>query len=278
MSEISQCKVRGRTTKAWHCTDCDWLKSGQFSRRARRSENVSEKRDLEQDLDTLASLYYVEFVMRSMPEAIRRALKAEAHVKELEVEAENACAPKGGLNVSKKWDRAEKDLAEAEWWEAEVVERLHDRAKKAGARVAELESEVERLRADRDLEKRWRKDSDDRATALENRCRELEAACAVLLDEVERWHNSEGVCNCRGDCLLNDTARTSAAIKLLARLEAAERVVEAMRELHEVAELRGDNVLPAPEDDPKPWSARIQSAWIEVSEALAVYEEANRGE
>jgi hypothetical protein len=57
-----------------------------------------------------------------------------------------------------------------------------------------------------------------------------------------------------------------------ARWEAMRRVVEAARELHEVAELRGDNCLPAPPDDPKLWTARMQMAWNELDEALAALE------
>ena len=55
---------------------------------------------------------------------------------------------------------------------------------------------------------------------------------------------------------------------LLRRLEKLERVAEAAQELQEVAELRGDNVLPLPEDDPMLWTARMQTAWNEIEAAL----------
>ena len=35
----------------------------------------------------------------------------------------------------------------------------------------------------------------------------------------------------------------------------------ALDELLEVAALRGDSTLPASPDDPKPWTARMQTAW-----------------
>jgi hypothetical protein len=40
-----------------------------------------------------------------------------------------------------------------------------------------------------------------------------------------------------------------------------ERLREAATELLEVADLRGDSVLPYPEDDPIDWTARMQDAW-----------------
>ena len=54
-------------------------------------------------------------------------------------------------------------------------------------------------------------------------------------------------------------------IEYLAKLEA---VVECAEELNEVAGLRGDNQLPRPEDDPGLWTARMQTAWDELEEAL----------
>ena len=49
-------------------------------------------------------------------------------------------------------------------------------------------------------------------------------------------------------------------------------VVEAARELAEVARLRGDDELPHPANDPKLWTARMQTAWDEVHAALAKLE------
>lgn len=42
---------------------------------------------------------------------------------------------------------------------------------------------------------------------------------------------------------------------------------DAVGELLEVANLRGDNELPSPPDDPKLWTARMQSAWDSLDEA-----------
>ena len=44
---------------------------------------------------------------------------------------------------------------------------------------------------------------------------------------------------------------------------------EALGELLEVADLRGDSTLPSPPDDPILWSARMQTAWDEARAALA---------
>ena len=72
------------------------------------------------------------------------------------------------------------------------------------------------------------------------------------------------------------TAEDYEVMEYIATLEAqlAEREgeVEQLRwvanELIEVAELRGDNALPLPEDDPLLWTARMQTAWNELEEAL----------
>lgn len=47
---------------------------------------------------------------------------------------------------------------------------------------------------------------------------------------------------------------------------------EALGELLEVADLRGDSTLPSPPDDPILWSARMQTAWDEARAALATPE------
>jgi len=54
--------------------------------------------------------------------------------------------------------------------------------------------------------------------------------------------------------------------------EAAIRVLETAEELLEVADLRGDSELPHPSNDPKLWSARMQTAWDELRAALAYRE------
>lgn len=52
------------------------------------------------------------------------------------------------------------------------------------------------------------------------------------------------------------------------RQDVAEAVIDRLRgalsELVEVAELRGDSDLPAPPDDPRLWTARMQEAWDEA--------------
>ncbi len=55
---------------------------------------------------------------------------------------------------------------------------------------------------------------------------------------------------------------------LVETIEALRKVAIATSELDEVAGLRGDNQLPHPEDDPGLWTARMQTAWDETSEAL----------
>lgn len=47
---------------------------------------------------------------------------------------------------------------------------------------------------------------------------------------------------------------------------------EALEELLEVADKRGDSTLPHPADDPLPWTARMQDAWEEAEAAIPVAE------
>ncbi len=54
-----------------------------------------------------------------------------------------------------------------------------------------------------------------------------------------------------------------------AKCERLDRVHEAAKEVWEVTQLRGDEDLPHPADDPKLWTARMQDAWCELDAALA---------
>jgi hypothetical protein len=51
------------------------------------------------------------------------------------------------------------------------------------------------------------------------------------------------------------------------------RLEDVLRELLEVADLRGDSDLPHPSDDPLLWTARMQTAWDEARAALAKVED-----
>lgn len=51
-------------------------------------------------------------------------------------------------------------------------------------------------------------------------------------------------------------------------LEEIARLRNALSELVEVADLRGDSDIPHPCDDPKLWTARMQSAWDNARSVL----------
>lgn len=59
-------------------------------------------------------------------------------------------------------------------------------------------------------------------------------------------------------------------------LRKLEAVKEASIELQEVADLRGDNVLPHPENDVSFWTARMQEAWDVLQSTLADLENGSR--
>ncbi len=79
-----------------------------------------------------------------------------------------------------------------------------------------------------------------------------------------------------GDAIITALALTPAQAAEEARLR--DEVVNAMRELLEVAELRGDCDLPAPPNDPKLWGARMADAWRDAFDALAALDAARQGE
>ena len=128
-----------------------------------------------------------------------------------------------------------------------------------------------------------------RAINAKSRVRELEADCAAYRDaldglkEVAEHLDRPEVCRALMPVLsppsIGDLGNMIAKARrlpadnpgrdLLRRLEKLERVAEAAAELSEVAQLRGDNVLPEPPDDPKRWSARMNDAWGELDASLA---------
>ena len=94
-------------------------------------------------------------------------------------------------------------------------------------------------------------------TLLE-RLKELAKLCERMEGEsvgawADRWHEE------------NAYVRKQALPLLL-------ELAEAAIELTAVARLREDDVLPKPEDDPKLWTARMQSAWNELDKHIAALE------
>ena len=78
------------------------------------------------------------------------------------------------------------------------------------------------------------------------------------------------------DCLYGSLSKQTFISQAVATKEANlsvspwrdQELYEAAQELLEVAELRGDNVLPHPCDDAKLWTARMQDAWDELECAV----------
>ena len=115
--------------------------------------------------------------------------------------------------------------------DAATFERLRDAAKwqETATRIIGLEAEIERLRAEA-------------------------AKFPVQLSEVvERSTDDMNYWKARAE-------KAEAEHK---------RLHDAASELLEVANLRGDNDLPHPADDPKLWTGRMQDAWQDLAEALA---------
>jgi len=68
--------------------------------------------------------------------------------------------------------------------------------------------------------------------------------------------------------ILEDHVRAEHNVKITK----ADALCEAAQELVEVADLRGDADLPHPSNDPKLWTARMQTAWDDIRKAIAEYE------
>lgn len=76
-------------------------------------------------------------------------------------------------------------------------------------------------------------------------------------------HRKNFIANCAAqECL---TASEYFALRLIADVK---RRGDALDELLEVSKLRGDRPLPAPEDDPVLWTARMQTAWDDAEAVL----------
>ncbi len=90
---------------------------------------------------------------------------------------------------------------------------------------------------------------------------EVRDALDQLAKEVQRY--AVGVCE--------DCKHAYVGQKLSAGCSHCEldRMREALSELVECADLRGDSDLPHPADDPLLWTARMQEAWDNASAALA---------
>lgn len=65
-----------------------------------------------------------------------------------------------------------------------------------------------------------------------------------------------------------DGGNAKLRVKLATEQARVLRLENVLTELVEVADLRGDSELPHPADDPKTWTARMQTAWDEAHAAL----------
>lgn len=107
----------------------------------------------------------------------------------------------------------------------------------------------------------------------EKRLRETLRVCFEFMEHKPNCRHIMGdghPCVCHGVHRF-DQAREALALPKSQAEKQAEALLESKRaldELIEVAELRGDNTLPAPPDDPKLWTARMQVAWNEAEEAI----------
>jgi len=110
-------------------------------------------------------------------------------------------------------------------------------------------------------------------TALKRRLAQLEER-EDKFDErieaqIEECSRMEAIMRDQEDDRVTLREQVSDLEQRLAETEAAlGEAVEKMEELKEVADLRGDNDLPHPSDDPKTWTARMQDAWDELAEFL----------
>jgi hypothetical protein len=82
-----------------------------------------------------------------------------------------------------EWKLLQKEWFKCQYASMQPADAVRARLSDELENQDKLEAEVARLRGDRDLEKRWRKDSDDRAA-------ELEAEAARLRDELAEWHDA----------------------------------------------------------------------------------------
>jgi len=96
----------------------------------------------------------------------------------------------------------------------------------------------------------------------------LDIGCQ-LEAEKDEWRNRAHMAEAKvmsRDTIIEQLGETALA-KDVAKAEAEnEALGAAVDELLEVADHRGDNVLPHPADDPLLWSSRMQDAWDNLAE------------
>ncbi|GEM_PF-3488726 len=236
-----------------HCSIGDWkptkeLAAADWNRRVReyeeaveRSESMSEQRDLRADLEICE--------------------KATPGPWEVKNESEGSgffdvvCPDGKGIAPTGCRQNALFIAAARTGW-PEAIER----AIKAEERVLALESSMQMF-----------KDMCENSPTQELDEQYYKEKIAALREENEKLKNELGSVKYIRDKyqgelvakeILDDEFENGELVKLLA-------VVEAAEELLEVANLRGDNELPHPADDPKLWTARAQTAWDELAQSLA---------
>lgn len=128
---------------------------------------------------------------------------------------------------------------------------------------------IERLKSMTNMEINWNRESERRALALieqlqtdlkTHRAEVTNDACADT-EMLARLRELADACKTLRLSRQDDAIRW--AVARIAELEGA------LSELVEVADLRGDSMLPHPADDPILWTARMQTAWDEARTALA---------
>ena len=133
------------------------------------------------------------------------------------------------------------DRAEVEKWQSVAAQMTAEREHNANE-AGRLRAEVERLRSDRDCEKRLRKDADEfRENAIERAERaeaSLHAATEECTDVRLKWHAVMGTCAAKEDAIIESDEE-------LARLRARAERAEADAERYRLVTLRQDAELAA---------------------------------
>ena len=118
---------------------------------------------------------------------------------------------------------------------AAVPDQFYEFARTLETELSALRAEVERLRSDRDCEKRLRKDADEFRENATERATKAEAELATATEECKnvrlKWHAVMGMCAAKEDAIIESDEELA---RLRARAERAEAEVERLGHLEAV--------------------------------------------
>ena len=143
------------------------------------------------------------------------------------------------------------------------IDTVYQENRSLEAAIKEQIKESQMWRGEASASNKLLSKANDCIEELETVNRTLHSAAGANLKRIEELERQNAAIDSEAEAHIGDPLMT-----LEAALDEIERLRKALGELVEVANLRGDNELPHPEDDPLLWNARMQDAWDEAARVI----------